>query len=836
MIANETVRESLVRLGYRSSDVHYDYRFAAVDSPDHAVCTVQVAAFLDTPTSYKNAALALVQTTDQGDAAPLVAARRTLGAPYLIVISPNVASAWTYTASGPTRIQQVPVAQWEALLGGPKSPFAAQAVRQLKTIRLRVAGPAINSLFDPSVLYAIQAQSQTALDELLQAFLMHFDGTPRAGELSLALDYKALFPMVFRLLAAKILLDRQDRRVDKVDPDDALGVLDQVNRLYSLGPLALRWNEAKRGQVSRAWRGLRDGLFVRNIAADDLAFVYENTLITAEARRAFGTHSTPVSAAEYVVRSFELPDGPAAGSLRVYEPFAGSCVFLTAAMRRFRELLPQDWTPKQMHEHLVKHFRASELDPFACEIARLSLILADYPNHNGWQIDNEDLFAGQLLDARLQASDIVVCNPPFEDFDSPMDGLSIHKPLAVLESIAKVRPAYVGVVMPAGFSAHRRYRTVIDELVKAYRDVEILRLPEGAFRRASVGAEVFIAQRLRSNADNSHVNSMRSSVVTRDGWSSFAQSLRPTAHSTVEVDVRYTPALTGLNPLRDLWEELSHSRTFGTIAEAHRGLEWNGDQAKASRPSSAPGFRLGLHRIGETLAQFRIGDSTYLDCRPSKLRGGAIRLPWGEPKVICNAIRTSRGPWRLAAAVDTSGLVASQQFFGIWRREARNGDENLSLLTIACILNSPLANVFSYVHDPYKGLRIDTMERLPMPRRPMPSGLSELVREYVASIPSEGPLFESGKRKAAMILMEIDALVLAAYDLPPKMERELLRFIAGGERPCGHPFPNYPGIEPDAGAIPLGSRLAIRPEELARAWDALCAPLPAEVADVFDVA
>lgn len=77
---------------------------------------------------------------------------------------------------------------------------------------------------------------------------------------------------------------------------------------------------------------LREGLYVRNVAADDLAFVYENTLITPETRKAFGTHSTPYSAADYVIRSLHLPDGNAACRLRVYEPFAGACVFLTAAL------------------------------------------------------------------------------------------------------------------------------------------------------------------------------------------------------------------------------------------------------------------------------------------------------------------------------------------------------------------------------------------------------------------------------------------------------------------------------------------------------------------------
>lgn len=231
-----------------------------------------------------------------------------------------------------------------------------------------------------------------------------------------------------------------------MDVHDVKATLTAIEQLYGLSPLQVRWNAARQVQVSKAWADLRAGLYVRNIAADDLAFVYEHTLITPEIREKYGTHSTPSCVADYVVRSFNLPDGDEAQKLVVYEPFAGSCVFLTAALRRFKELLPTDWSPKQIHAHLVKHFKASEVDSFACEIARLALILADYPNHNGWRIENEDLFAEDRLLERAKSASIIVCNPPFEDFVDIPDGHTIHKPISALETILKAQPQYLGTL------------------------------------------------------------------------------------------------------------------------------------------------------------------------------------------------------------------------------------------------------------------------------------------------------------------------------------------------------------------------------------------------------
>lgn len=836
MLNNQLLRLSLIELGYRSSDVLEDYRFAAVDLPGRSVHRVDVAAFLDVPASYKTAALAVVQTTGSPFGNEEIAAHRALGAPYLVALSATSAAAWTYTALGPTKLKETSVDQWKSLLTDSELRLGPQAVRELKTVRVRNEGSQRPSLFDPATLYAVQAETQIAVHDLLQQFLSYFEGERDRSGLSLERDFSILFPLVFRFLAGKILVDREDPQVRDLDVSTPTSVLTRIEELYSLEPLRVRWNSLKRKQVTDAWSGLRDGLFVRNVAAEDLAFVYENTLISPEVRRSFGTHSTPSSVADYVIRSLDLPSGPRAQDLNVYEPFAGSCVFLTSALRRFKELLPSELTPKKAHEHFVQRFRASEIDPFACELARLALILADYPNHNGWQIDNENLFEGNVLLERCEAADVIVCNPPFEDFEEAHEGLSIHKPLAALEAILHAEPSYIGIVMPAGFSTHKKYEAAINLAVARYRDVELLKLPEGIFRRAGVGAEVLIAQHPRTAVDQIGTVRLRQSVVSRADWPQFQHTLRPSIHTSTEVDPRRAPGLTGLRPLRDLWMALEHLPKLRRVAKAHRGLEWGNDQAMASRTRPSEGFRLGLHRRDGSIDQFRILQPQYLDCRPGKLRGGALNHDWSLPKVICTAARTSRGHWRIAAAVDLSGLVVSQQFFGIWLNETEGTGHPLTLVQLACILNSPLANAFSYCHDTEQRLRVSTMLQLPLPLASISAAVAGLIRDYKDAVTNaaSGPLFAVDSRSAAEILLEIDAQVLAAYDLPPRLERELLRFMSKGKRPCGNSFQGYPGIEPSAGAIPLIQRLSMSPRERAIAWDVITRPLPEEVADAFD--
>lgn len=834
----QVFRTSLTRLGYRAADVYQEFRFAAVDLPARPVREVDAAAFLDGPASYRTAALGVVRTAVGESSRDVVEATRSLGAPFLVVIEADNASMWTYTASGATLLESTLASQWQSLLAD-RAKFGPGPIRQIKALQLREDTPSTGLLFDPRTLYAIQANTQLALDEMLTKFLAHFESeriTP--GQLSIQTHYEVLFPLVFRLLAAKILIDRADSRVASVDVNDPRKVVATVEASYSLPAQRLQWTKTRVAQLASAWLTLRNGLYVRNVAADDLAFVYENTLITPQTRKAFGTHSTPYSAADYVIRSLRLPDGDAAGRLRVYEPFAGACVFLTAALRRFKELIPQTWSVTKVHEHLVSHFLASEVDPFACEIARLALILADYPNHNGWRITREDLFESGRLAERISQCDVLLCNPPFEKFDEPLSGLSVHKPVVLLDAIVRTPPAYVGVVMPSGFSSQRVYREHIRRICEIYSDVEVMQLPEGVFRHASIGAEILIAQcRRDENVRRVHAceeTTLRKSVVRRADWPHFTQTLQTSGSDVALVNPRTSPGLGALRPLRRIWDYLGESPALGSVADLHRGLEWTTDQSEASRRKAAPGFRRGLHRSGESLAQFEVKQAVFLDIRESNLRGGAITYPWASPKLIANAIRTSRSPWRLAATVDSDGLLVSQQFYGIWLRESR--EPSLSLVELCAILNSPVANAFSFVHDEHKHLRKETLQKLPLPSARISREVESLVGEYVAACEGDdGPLFSSRPKSAQDLLMEIDALVLKAYDLPPRLERELLRFMGEGRRPSRGDFGGYPGTGAEDAAISLHKRLAMSTADIRTAWRTLIEPLPKGVAAVFDL-
>jgi hypothetical protein len=249
-------------------------------------------------------------------------------------------------------------------------------------------------------------------------------------------------------------------------PADRLKLFAEIQKFYGLAVQEQKILDEPSTQQF-VWDRFRNGLNFQNISVDDLAFIYENTLIQEETRRQLGIHSTPPVIAELMVDHLPFESLPLT-ERRVLEPFAGNGVFLVAALRRLRELLPVTWTDEQRHAYLRERLTAVEIDTFAAEVCRLrlSLTLADYPNPNGWEIISQDIFDSDVLKRRLRTSQIVLCNPPFEDFTTKERQrygnkiASVHKPQELLRRVLENPPAMFGLVLPKSTIIGDRYRGI----------------------------------------------------------------------------------------------------------------------------------------------------------------------------------------------------------------------------------------------------------------------------------------------------------------------------------------------------------------------------------------
>ncbi len=174
-------------------------------------------------------------------------------------------------------------------------------------------------------------------------------------------------------------------------------------------------------------------------------------------------------------------------------------------------------------------------------------------------------------------------------------------------------------------------------------------------------------------------------------------------------------------------------------------------------------------------------------------------------KVILNFHRLSRGTWVVAAAIDRTGMVFYQNFIGAWPRA------HVAPEVLAAILNGPIANAFLAERELKRHLRLQTLSAIPVPQltESASSTITALVQKYAAvrhawlrrlgqsdllesahQLEGEATLTELAAR-CDTLQRQIDAQVLLAYDLSPRLERVVLDLFAAQQRPGPVAFERY---------------------------------------------
>lgn len=480
------------RLGFRPECVAQHYRFNDWFETTLPERVASAAVFGRSPFAYDSACFAVLLSNGERGR-ELVQGFRALGAPIAFEVSADHVTHWIVgPESVPRRrfgLEDIAsvfsdhAAQWSpAALLRAKNVAPEQEARQL-------------DFFDLGLLPALEQHVREKLDRILREAL-HEAGRVLSKRKRTTHEPQQLFQLIFRFLTAKVLHDRGVPEFSSLSPQEIDAVLEKVEQRYGDLSVVPETAGVKEVIAGHLWTPLN----LSNISVEALAYIYENTLVDALARKSLGTHSTPAAVARYIVRHLPFERFPRE-ERRVLEPCSGHGIFLVAALERLRDLLPPETDHRSRHRHFVKMLHGYEIDAFALEVSKLCLVLADFPNHNGWRLHAEDVFRPRQLHRDLPRARIVLCNPPFEDF-TPAErkrypGLtSVHKPVEVLHRVLEhAHPqAVLGFVLPRQFIDGKGYRAIRERLGHRFQDLEIVALPDRVFANSDLETALLLAR------------------------------------------------------------------------------------------------------------------------------------------------------------------------------------------------------------------------------------------------------------------------------------------------------------------------------------------------------
>jgi hypothetical protein len=786
------VVSGLRSIGYNGALLEENYKFPDWFSHGEE-WSVAAAAFGQTPVSYDSACIGVVQSNGLREQS-LINRCRALGAPIMLEVDATEIREWNVNRKENSHglIEAYRADRVADMLASRAADWRPQHLSRLKNIGSYQRHQQLG-LFT-GLLPELEERIQDNLDPLLRETLSqvrqsYLDSTGREPNAS------QTFKLIFWTLTAKVFFDRQASGFSKLSGDSEQ-LLNAVAKHYREKAPRLLTREARQIAADRIWKEFD----FRNLSVEVLAQIWSSTLVDDDTKRELGIHLTSRTIVRYILE--RIPFNSLGDDKRIIlEPCSGSAVFLLGAMNFLRpRLFAMD--AAERHDYFVDHLAAIEADPFSVEISKFALTLADYPNPNGWAVASGDVFKGEIAADYLRRAAVVLCNPPYGDFDIDKRAHYslpyVQRPAAILDQVLNhLHPEGVlGFVLPRIFVDGRgAYAEVRKRIAKRFASVEITLLPDRAFPDA--GSEIAI---LIATDPIPHKGCRVINRKVNDGaspWADFAESHKVSSEYAAEFPVDAVERSLIVPELPEVWDFLVSYPTLEGIAEVHRGIEWNipltdeqgeetGNRSQLVIDHQAEGYKLGV----PPKTDFKIFEqpaTAYMNFRPELQRGGAWRHAWDRPKAILNKAARSRGHWRIAAFPDTIGLACYQTYFGVWPKLSAVDEWSL-----AAILNSPVANAFVATREGKTDVTKETLMLLPVPlfTEAQRVRLQELIKEY-QKLTFALPLESVGGGDAESLLKQIDATVLSGYRMPPRIERQLLDFFRNQDRPTKHEFSEY---------------------------------------------
>ena len=775
-----TLIAGLEQLGYRGPRLERNYSF-----PDwfagQKIRTLRAAAFAQTPVSYETACIGVAEANGLREL-PLVNSLRAFGAPLLLEIEGDEVREWAVSRIKDKHILlgRYPARQLQAVIAERAKEWTPESLLRAKNIGAFRWNEQL-TLFS-GLIPELEDRIQETLDPLLRE-TMSRTRAAYVGSANKVPDARHLFQLVFWVLTAKVFHDRGLNGFAALngDPEEILAA---VARHYKTDPPRLLNREARQVAAISVWRELD----FRNLSVEVLAQFWSKMLVDRETRKRLGIHRTPRAIVRYIIERIPFPEDGDEDRI-VFEPCSGSAAFLIGSLNYLRPNLVLA-SPQERHEYFVKHLAGIEYDPFGIEISTLALTLADFPNPNGWNILRGDVFAPHAMTDLLRKSGVVLCNPPFEPLNdkdrSKYGATDIRKPAELLRRVlVDLHPAGVlGFVLPYIAVDGKPYANTRKLLADRFASIELTVLPERSFEDAETDIAILIAKEPIPHAATK-VSFSRVNDNEQD-WEKFRRDQG--VSTTYEEQFTSETARKGLilGDLPEVWSYLSGHHRLGEIAEIHRGVEWRSRITPGLHVRDTPtdGYLLGVPPNSKFNA-FQTPSLKYLNVAPQEQRRNSWQYDWSRPKAILPKARVSRGRWRMVSFADRTGVVCHHTFYGVWPKS-----EHYDEVILAAVLNSPVANAFVATREGNRDITAEVLKLIPVPRFALATidNIHDLVHRYEDSI-NAMPLhrLEDPER----LLKYIDAIVVGAYKMPPRLERAVLDYFNDNDRKVDHPFHNY---------------------------------------------
>jgi type I restriction-modification system DNA methylase subunit len=744
---------------------------------------------------------------------------RGFGAPVVFVPRQDNLQWWTVGTSGAGHKATIPGEKISNFFVQHKADFAPDKIWRAKNLG-RVDTRQQLGFVDIGLMPLLEKEMGERLGELMKRAIGLLRNGFTENQLKERDTQRWIFQAGFWVLCAKILQDKRVKNFIRLDITDVGAVIEAVRAHYGAQEGIAVASERQKKALEATAAEVGKFASLSNLTTEAFGYMYENVLVDKKLRSALGIHATPSYLVDYIVWQLwpwieQIPEDKRI----VLEPACGHAPFLTGAMRLLRELFKGD--EKAFHEYAKKQLIGIETDSFALEIARLSLTMADVPNPNGWNIVNSDIYQADVLKRASRKATILFCNPPFENFtksEKQKYGNAISTGNKASEVLAQTLPcmpdnSVFGIILPQGFLNKKNLAGLRKLILDNYELRTICNLPDNVFAKAGHPSTILLGRKSRREAKTIYLE------IHKDNLENFKNTYQ--AYGEIvnkEIFYQTRDYSFRIPELKEIWDYCRCLSKFREYAKIGRGIEYK-DFDKSVKKEKFRGAVKGYasfekftkdkeHRkVDVNITE--LPDHYWMSLNESEIQNLRYGAQCGVPQVITSYIRSSRGVWRIEGLLDLAGDPVSNKLISI--RPVPTKGALLSLYVIWALVNSPLTNAYMFCHCRRQNLE-GVLRGMPVPFEHQDlSKLENMARNYFELEKNDEFRLKdeiSFKEKKKQCLLAIDAEILRLYDLPPRLEKQLLDFFAGTQRK-GVDF-KFEGYYPEGfeSAIPLHEYLS----------------------------
>ena len=788
------VKPLLESCGYVGPLLTADFPWGTADR----TTTIPFVGFAHEPKDAGSSCIGVIEP--EGEPATAVSQLRGLGAPVLFVVHGERLQWWAQGTAEPRCLETLSESQLRPFFEEHRTKLAPEVLYRAKTRGRFEPGYQLDFV-DVGLMPLVEAETGRKLSQLVELAVAEARTLLLPQDLDAGID--RWLEKIFWLLAAKILQDKGVQGFETLQLTAIDEVLERVAQHYGAVDRRVTLRSVRVRRALEAAAGVFNPCAsLALITPESLASVYESCLVQEKTRRELGIHSTPSFLARYVVwRLAEWIEEIPPDQRHAFDPTCGQGSFLVAAMRVLRDLLTNEVDAATRKAYLRHHLHGMDIDAFAVELARLSLTLGDVPNPDGWDLRSADVFSDSATGQLARKAMILVANPPFENFEPSQRaalarrGFDVRAGSKATEVLRRTLPllrsgAVFGVVVPQGLLHSPAAEDLRAHLVEGCEIAEVTVLPDNVFAHSEAESALLLGRKVGPAARSR--GTVRYLRVREPDRERFADSYAVSVEQRVPQE-RFSAAeghSLAIPELEEVWEELRALPTLSEIAAVGKGLEYRSDRPKRTvtfAPVRFPHAKRGFVRFGRDLAIDGQPQEVWLNLDPTVIRRPGLGIQVGIPQVLVNYARVTRGPWRLKAILDPRGHAVKSNVLIV-----RPHDPETPHVYLWSLLNSPIANAYCSKHSMKRNILRATLGALPVPRLSPPgarrvSQAAEAYLQFVRRDPDQVLVAPPDPSRARALLLALDAEVLRLYDLPPRLERQVLDHLSGWPR-SGVPF------------------------------------------------